>query len=71
MSRSTVCISTIERPHIEGPECWCKPHLIECTCGHGCGPVLGHSFVEFRPDTQERMAVFSEQIAFRTPSWGR
>lgn len=59
-----IAITAIERPHINGPECWCHPAIVECTCGQGCGTVYGHSEVEIRPDVRPRMAVFSEQIPF-------
>lgn len=71
MQARTVVISTVERPHIESPNCWCRPRAVECTCDHDHGVVYGHLFVEVRPDNQPRMAVFSEQIPWHVPSWGR
>lgn len=67
----TVCITTIERPHLIGPgeeTCWCRPERVEADCDCHAGQVVwGHGYVEARPDTQPRMAVFSEQ--YHRGSW--
>jgi hypothetical protein len=67
----TIVISTIERPHVESAECWCRPVEVHCECDQNHDSVWGHRFVEARPDSQPRMAIFSEQIPWHVPSWGR
>lgn len=60
-----VCISATVRPHVVGVlegTCWCRPASVVADCDCHAGMVIwGHSDVDVRPDTQARMAVFSEQ----------
>lgn len=49
---------TIGRPHFSDEGCWCRPHREQCECGE---QILVHRQVELAPDSQERMAMFSDQ----------
>lgn len=55
--RTLIAIDTITRPHFLNENCWCRPTTCEC-----CGGIA-HRIPDVRPDTQPRMAVFSDQCA--------
>lgn len=66
MADCRLVISVQTRPHIWGYErkCWCGGPQEPCACGE-CGMLTIHRDVEARPDVQERMACFGEQLRYR------